>query len=124
KICLSPALIPPLRLPQISPVPARGQLPRRARHMRNFASRTVAATVGAIALGGAGIGSAAAADMPQQPPPPEYYGEQEGYNVRPPPTAYVYPAPVYGYYAPPPVVVVPPPYYGRTYYGRACCGEG
>ena len=86
--------------------------------MRNFARRTVAAGVGAIALGCAGIGSAAAADMPAQPSPPEYYGEPEGYAVRPPPAAYVYPpAPVYGYYyAPPAVVVVPPPYYGRPYY--------
>ena len=79
--------------------------------MRDFARRTVAATVGAIALGCAGIVSAVAADMPQQPPPPEYYGEQEGYAVQPPPTAYGYPpAPAYGYYyAPPRVVVVPPP---------------
>jgi hypothetical protein len=70
--------------------------------MRNFARRTVAATVGAIALGCAGIVSAVAADVAQQPP-----------------TAYGYPpAPVYGYYAPPRVVVVPPPfYYGRPYYG-------
>ena len=67
--------------------------------MRNFARLTVAAGVGAIALGCAGIGSAAAADMPAQPSPPEYYGEPEGYAVRPPPAAYVYPpAPVYGYY--------------------------
>ena len=94
--------------------------------MRNFARRTVAAGVGAIALGYAGIGSAAAADMPAQPSPPEYYGEPEGYAVRPPPAAYVYPpAPVYGYYyAPPAVVVVPPPYYGRPYYGRGYYGAG
>lgn len=86
--------------------------------MRSFASRTVAATVGAIALGCAGIVSAMAADMTQQPPPPEYYGEQEGYAVQPPPVAYGYPpAPAYGYYyAPPRVVLVPPPYYGRPYY--------
>ena len=89
--------------------------------MRNFARRTVAATVGAIALGCAGIVSAVAADVAQQPPPPGYYGEQEDYG--PPPTAYGYrPAPAYGYYyAPPPrVVVVPPPFfYGRPYYGAS-----
>jgi hypothetical protein len=88
--------------------------------MCNFARRTVAATVGAIALGCAGIVYAVAADIPQEPPPPQYYGEQEGYIVRPPPTAYIYPrAPVYNhYYAPPPVVVVPPPpYYRRSFYG-------
>ena len=88
--------------------------------MRNFARRTVAVTVGALVFGCAGIVSAVAADMPQQPPPPEYYGEQEGYAVQPPPTAYAYPpAPAYGYYyAPPRVVFVPPPFfYGRPYHG-------
>ena len=83
--------------------------------MRNFARRAVAATVGAIALGCAGIVPAVAADVAQQPPPPGYLGEQEDYGP-----AYVYPpAPAYSYYyAPPRVVVVPPPfYYGRPYYG-------
>ena len=99
--------------------------------MRDLARRTVVATVGAIALGCVGSGSAAAADAPAvrgPQPPPAYYGEQdyieEGYAVRPPPAVYVYPPPpVYRYYyGPPSVVVVPGPYYGRPYYGAGYGG--
>jgi hypothetical protein len=105
---------------------------KKADIMRDFARRAVAAAVSAIALGGAGISSAAAADFSvpqvQQPAPPGYYGDaQEYYGAPPvvpgyayplPPPVYAYPpAPAYGYYAPGPVVVVPGPYYRRPFYG-------
>src|SRR5262245_24508739 len=83
KICLLPALILPPRFTPIWAVPSRDHSPRRAGNMRNFAKRTVGATV-ALGLGCAGIVSAVAADV-QQPPPPQYYGEEEGYAVPPPP---------------------------------------
>lgn len=94
--------------------------------MRNVAWQMIAAAVGSIAFGSAGIGLAAAADMPMPQEgyaqPPAYYGappEQEGYAYPPPA--------VYGY--PPPVVVRRGPYYPRAgyygpLYGRPLYGPG
>ena len=82
-----------------------------------------AAIAGAVAVGGFGIVSAQAADIPapeaQLQPPPGYYGVppvEESYAY-PPPVAYAYPPPPpYYAYVPPPVVVVPGPYYRRPLY--------
>src|SRR5215510_15643547 len=88
-----------------------------ARHMRNFTSWAMAAAVGAIALSGVCIGSAAGADVPGppqgqlQPPPAEY---DRGYVEEP----YIYQQPpaVYYGYPPPPIVALPEPYYRRPHY--------
>ncbi len=105
--------------------------------MRTIMNRPIAAALGAIAFGNAGIGSAAAADIPTtpqaqvQPPPPDYYASppvEEGY-VTPPPAVYGYPAPpptVYYEYAAPPVIITRPYYFGRHYgpvYGGHPYGE-
>jgi hypothetical protein len=95
--------------------------------MRNIMKRSIAAAIGAIALGNVGIGSAAAADIPTpqaqvQPPPPDYYASppvEEGY-VYPPPVVYAYPPPPptsYYEYGAPPVVIIPRPYYLGRHYG-------
>jgi hypothetical protein len=95
--------------------------------MPSIAKRAIFATIGAIAFGNAGTGSAAAADVPfpqaqvvpQQvaPPQPGYYAPPpvaQGYAV--PPPAYYPPPPAYYAYAPAPVVVAPGPYYwGRRF---------
>src|SRR5689334_23908915 len=94
--------------------------------MQSLKSCAIAA-VGAIALGGLGVSSATAADIPAQPRP-YYQGENYGPAPQPVYPANPYAAPPVVYYAPPPapeVVVVPPgPYYTyggvwpyRRYYG-------
>jgi hypothetical protein len=82
--------------------------------MRNTMS--LAAAVGAIALGAAGVPSANAADISVpyqqgQAPGPQYYGPPpvvQGYAYLPPPPYYVS--------APPPFAVFPGPYYARGPY--------
>jgi hypothetical protein len=90
--------------------------------MRNFSNRAAATVLGAMALGGIGIGSAAAADVtvPQYGESREYYGEpptEERYVYGRPQAVYPAPPPVAYYeYEPRPVVVVPPPYFVRRPY--------
>ena len=94
--------------------------------MRNFAWRAVTAALGALTLGGVGIGSATAADISvppgaQQSYEPAPYGPapyvEEEYVYRRPPIVYRPARPVYRYYEPyPEVVVLPRPYY-RGYRG-------
>jgi hypothetical protein len=83
------------------------------------------AAIGAIAWGGAGVGAAAAADIPVQPPvyqraAPQYVPApvEEEYTYAPPPVVYRYAAPPpVVYYDAPPVVVYPPRYrYGYAGY--------
>ncbi|MEA2903286.1 MAG: hypothetical protein QOI12_673 [Alphaproteobacteria bacterium] len=89
----------------------------------------MAALVGAIAAGGIGVGSAAAADIRVPPAPLYQYGETQEYYDNPPveqryvyrrpPPVYVYPPPppaAYLEYDRPPVVVVPEAYYQRRPY--------
>jgi hypothetical protein len=76
---------------------------------------SLAAGVSALAIGGAGLHYANAADIqPQyQAPPPAAYGPppiQQGYAYPPPPPPVAYA------YAPPPYVVWPGPYYGPYWY--------
>ena len=84
--------------------------------MHRIVRVSLAAGVCALALGGAGLHSANAADIqvPQyQAPPPAAYAPppvQEGYAYPPPPPV------AYYAYAPPPYVVWPGPYYGPYWY--------
>lgn len=97
--------------------------------MHTVLNRPIAAAIGAIAFGNAGIGSATAADIPTtpqaqvQPPPPDYYAGppvEEDYGYPPPPPT------VYYEYATPPVIITRPYYFGRHYgpiYGGHPYGE-
>lgn len=94
--------------------------------MRRLFSLSLAAGVGAFALGCAEPHSAKAADLPipqARMQPPDYYGPppaEEGYAY-PPPAVYGYPPPppvAYYPYAAPPYAVVPGPYYVRGPYWR------
>ena len=91
----------------------------------------VAAIRGAIVFASAGIGTAAAADVPvpeaelEAPspeydrPPPSYHGQEPGESYMPPPGVYGYPPPphrAYYSYGPPPGVILPQPYYLRPRY--------
>jgi hypothetical protein len=98
--------------------------------MLNMIKPSLAATIGAVALGSLGIGSATAADIPTPQYQGQYYGGPQPYGgpppeqaYAPPPVAYGYPPPpappaYYEYEAPPPVIVPRPYYFGR-YYGPA-----
>jgi len=91
----------------------------------------VAAIRGAIVFASAGIGTAAAADVPvpeaelEAPspeydrPPPSYHGQDPGESYAPSPRVYGYPPPpprAYYSYGPPPGVISPEPYYLRPRY--------
>ena len=89
--------------------------------MRMFVKLSLAAVVGAGALGAVGFETASAADMPMpqtemQPPPPNYGPPPAGYAYPPPPGAYG-PPPVIGYAYPRPRYVGPDRY-GRGPYWR------
>ena len=100
--------------------------------MENFKKQVkVAAIGGAIVFASAGIGTAAAADVPvpeaelEAPspeydrPPPSYHGQEPGESYMPPPRVYGYPPPpprAYSSYGPPPGVILPEPYYLRPHY--------
>lgn len=96
--------------------------------MRTMMRMSLAATVGALALGWAGLHGATAADMSVQGPyqgqyeaPPPAYGPppvEEGYAYPPPPVGYGYPPPVAYYAYGPRVVFWPGPYYGPGPYWR------
>jgi hypothetical protein len=103
--------------------------------MRTLIGLSLAAGVGALAVGLADIPQAHAADMQapqaQMQPPPGYYGpppveESEAYPPPPPPVAYGYPPPPVAYYAyaPRPVIVDPYAYYWRGYGPRVAYGYG
>ena len=98
--------------------------------MQNFMKRVkVAAIGGVIVFASVGIGTAAAADVPEAEleapspeynrPPPRYYGPEPGESYMPPPRVYGYPPPqprAYSSYGPPPVAILPEPYYLRRRY--------
>jgi hypothetical protein len=98
--------------------------------MHRIIKMSLAAGVSLLALGGAGLHSAKAADIgvPQYQAPPAAYAPppvQEGYAYPPPPPV------AYYAYAPPPYVVWPGPYYGpywrrgpRFAYGYGRWGYG
>src|SRR5580704_5131321 len=119
KRCLSAALIPPLRQHRMGRCQSTGKPESTA--MLNMIKPSLAATIGAVALGSLGIGSATAADIPTPQYQGQYYGGPQPYGgpppeqaYAPPPVAYGYPPPpappaYYEYEAPPPVIV-PRPY--------------
>jgi hypothetical protein len=96
----------------------------RSKQMQRIIKVSLAAGVSVLALGGAGLYSAKAADMAPQyeAPPPAAYAPppvQEGYAYPPPPPPVAYA------YAPPPYVVWPGPYYGPYWRGpRFAYGYG
>jgi hypothetical protein len=88
--------------------------------MRPFMTRSIASTLGAIAVTTVGIASASAADVPVAPAQRYSAPVEQEYVAPPPPVVYRYAAPPpVAYYAPPPAVIVPGPYrVYRPYYGR------